>query len=92
MQDQPAVGLVFWVTVGVLLIALPNLFSVIVLLLAPGLIDLRERRRWLGVLAGIVIVIGILGYIMGVYNELFLTCYDFQVSGNDLPERCKTPE
>lgn len=87
-QDQAATGLVFWVTIAVVLVALPYVLYVIVLVITPDLVDLKDRRLSLA-LAGIVLFIGVTGYSVGAQNELFLTCYDFQVSGNDLPQRCK---
>ena len=86
-QDQGATGLVFWATVGVVLVALPYVLYVVVLLITPDLMALKDRRlSW--ALAGIVVLIGLIGYGVGVRNELFVTCYEFKVSGNDLPPRC----
>ena len=86
-QDQATSGIVFWVTIAVVLIALPYVLYVIVLVITPDLVDLKDRRLSLA-LGGIVLFIGVTGYSVGAKNELFLTCYDFQVSGNELPARC----
>jgi hypothetical protein len=87
-QDQAAAGLVFWMTIAVVVIALPYLLYVIVLVITPDLVDLKDRKLFYA-LTGIVLSIGVVGYGVGVKNELFATCYDFQVSGNDLPQRCR---
>lgn len=87
-QDQAATGLVFWVSIAVIVLALPYLLYVIVLVITPDLVGLKDRRL-LAALAGIVLAIGLIGYGVGVRNELFVTCYEFQVSGNDLPPRCR---
>jgi hypothetical protein len=87
-QDRAAAGLVFWMTIAVVVIALPYLLYVIVLVVTPDLVDLKDRKL-LYALAGIVLSIGVIGYGVGARNELFVTCYDFQVSGNDLPPRCR---
>ena len=39
-------------------------------------------------LFGIVIMIGVVGFLIGRNNHIFLTCEDFKVSGNALPARC----
>ena len=82
-----AADVVFWVTIAVVVIALPYMLYVVVLVVTPDLIDLKERRL-VYALAGIVLSIGVVGYGVGARNELFLSCHDFQVSGNDLPARC----
>lgn len=87
-QDQAIEGLVFWATISVVLVALPYTLYVVVLVITPDLVDLKDRKLFYA-LAGIVLSIGVIGYSVGAKNELFVTCYDFRVSGNDLPPRCR---
>lgn len=46
----------------------------------------RQMRVKLITIAAIV---GLIGYLVGSHNYLFISCYDFKVSGNDLPTNCR---
>ncbi|MFD5124862.1 hypothetical protein [Streptomyces sp. NPDC058385] len=37
---------------------------------------------------GITLAIGIIAFLLGKFNDLFLTCADFDVSGNNTPPGC----
>ncbi len=76
------------VAVATVVLSLPYTLYAVVLATSPELENLRTRRYQLA-LFGIVVGIGAVGYFVGLRNELFLTCWDFQVSGNDLPARCR---
>ena len=41
-------------------------------------------------LVTIAALMGIIGYSLGRHNYLLLSCYDFKVSGNDLPTNCRS--
>ncbi|MFF4547407.1 hypothetical protein ACFY1J_24785 [Streptomyces sp. NPDC001406] len=38
--------------------------------------------------AGVTIALGVLAFLLGKFNYLFLTCADFDLSGNNTPPRC----
>ena len=42
--------------------------------------------KWL--IAGVVLGVAIIAFILGLNQEHFLTCWDFQLSGNHLPATC----
>jgi hypothetical protein len=81
-------GLVLWSSIATGLVSLPYLLYVGVILVTPGDRGLSSPRL-LAALATIVVVIGALGFVIGRYNHVFLTCWDFRVSGNDVPHRCR---
>lgn len=37
----------------------------------------------------VALIIGLTGYFVGSHNYLFLSCFDFKISGNDLPQNCR---
>jgi hypothetical protein len=37
---------------------------------------------------GVTVVVGVLAFLLGKFNYLFLTCADFDVSGNNTPPGC----
>ncbi|MCG8436237.1 MAG: hypothetical protein MJA83_19635 [Gammaproteobacteria bacterium] len=70
------------------MVCLPYTVYVAISIINPELISLRDAR----VLVSLVIiaaVIGTGGYLVGRHNYVFLTCHDFKISGNDLPENCR---
>ncbi len=76
--------------VGGTVITLVGIPAMAVLLLKvawPSAVDVRERRdRFAAGLAVLVVVV--MSYGAGVWNEKFLTCDDFVVSGNSPPPGC----
>ncbi|MFE3455867.1 hypothetical protein ACFXJ8_43910 [Nonomuraea sp. NPDC059194] len=68
------------------LLAAPVLAWLLSRILLSDYDELSIPKR-LGAVA-ITIVIGILAFLLGKYNHLFLTCTDFDISGNDLPSGC----
>ncbi|WP_406427041.1 hypothetical protein [Streptomyces sp. NBC_00147] len=48
--------------------------------------ELPAAQRFMAV--GITVAIGIMAFLLGKYNDLFLTCADFNVSGNNAPPGC----
>lgn len=68
-------------------IALPYMLYIAILMVTPDLLQVRSPRRVVG-LVGIVFTVAALSFAAGRGNHLFLTCQDFEVSGNDLPAHC----
>ena len=46
----------------------------------------RARTKWL--ITVVVLAIAVLSLVLGINQERFLTCEDFTISGNALPEDC----
>ena len=76
-----------WIGLAVLLIALPYSIYLWAILVTPDFESIGHRfLQW--ALIGLLVVIGFVGFAVGRNNDLFLTCDDFRVSGNDLPANC----
>lgn len=76
----------FSLTVVVTLFVLPVVAWILITAINSDFVDLPGRKK------GIVIVsVGlfiITGFALGTRNDVFLTCDDFKISGNDLPANC----
>ncbi len=72
---------------GLYAVCLPYTLYFVGRITNPEFFELHNRRL-LGALVGIVFIIGILGFFVGQRNDLFLSCDDFKVSGNDIPANC----
>ena len=81
---RAAIEAITWV---VAFVSLPYALYVVVLFVTPDLAALRNPRL-LVAMAAIVATIGLTGFAVGRHNDRFLTCDDFRISGNDLPDRC----
>ncbi|MGW4689496.1 hypothetical protein ACWEPM_32020 [Streptomyces sp. NPDC004244] len=68
------------------LVGAPVLAWLLTRILVPDYAALPLLQR-LGAV-GVTIVIGVLAYLLGQFNDLFLTCADFEVSGNNAPAGC----
>ncbi|MEM7121533.1 MAG: hypothetical protein AAF563_09680 [Pseudomonadota bacterium] len=77
-----------WLSLIVAVVTLPYTLYVLVIMVTPDLINLKQPLFFV-VMFAIVAFIALVGYAVGYYNEDFLTCQDFIVSGNDTPARCK---
>ena len=76
-------------SIVIALVTLPYTLYILIVIVTPDLVNLRNPK-FIGALLGIVVVIAAAGFAVGQHNELFLTCDDFVVSGNDTPARCGT--
>ena len=85
--ETGAAEVVDWGFLVLTLLAAPVAFWVLLRLLAPGYFAMPNRRLKAASLI-IVMIVATLGYTMGELNNHFLTCEDFAVSGNDLPDDC----
>jgi hypothetical protein len=65
----------------------PMVFWIVLRLVAPDYFSIPNRRlKVMSVV--IVLVIALLGYGVGKLNGRFLSCNEFEISGNDLPADC----
>ena len=76
-----------WVGLAVLVVALPYSIYLWAILVTPDFETIRRRVLKWG-LAVMLVVTALVGFGVGRNNDLFLTCDDFKVSGNDLPANC----
>ncbi|MCP4707711.1 MAG: hypothetical protein GY869_03725 [Planctomycetes bacterium] len=75
-----------------LVISLPYLVYLFFYFTNPSMIHLK--RRIIAGLVGIMLLIALIGYTLGSYNYLIMSCENFIVSGQDTPQNCikeKTP-
>jgi hypothetical protein len=82
--DPSSTWIVLASGIVVALVALPYMLVIVVSVAFGGT---QNRRQW-AALACIAVFFGAVGYIAGLYNELLLSCWDFQVSGNQVPTHC----
>ena len=72
----------------IIAITLPYLLYVVILVAVPDIDRLAHPRLRVGVFV-IPALIALSGYQIGTYHPRFLTCYDFKVSGSNVPENCR---
>ena len=87
---QDARGLTADVDTGffiAIILIYPVAFWIVLRLMAPNYFGIPNRRLKVASMA-IVIVVSAMGYLVGEFNNRFLTCEEFAVSGNDLPADC----
>lgn len=68
------------------LVAAPVLTWLLTRVLVPDYAELPGLQR-LGAVV-VTVAVGVLAFLLGKFNYLFLTCGDFVVSGNDRPPSC----
>ena len=78
-----------WVlTIAILALTLPYLLYVLIMVAVPDIEKLRQPKLRIATWA-IAIGVALAGYAIGANHPRFLTCYDFRVSGSDMPENCR---
>ncbi|MEH1970308.1 MULTISPECIES: hypothetical protein [unclassified Nostoc] len=70
----------------VYLICLPYTLYMVFAIINQDIVQLSKKL--IIKLITILLIIGYIGYFVGSHNYLFLSCFDFKVSGNDLPTNC----
>ncbi|WP_189295966.1 hypothetical protein [Streptomyces cinerochromogenes] len=68
------------------MVGAPMLTWLLSRILLPDYAALPALQR-LGAVA-VTVVVGLLAFLLGQFNYLFLTCADFDVSGNNVPPHC----
>ena len=71
----------------VAIVSIPVVLRMLIDMFVPGFKRYTSRRLLVGGLA-VVVVIAASGYLIGLNNDVFLTCDDFKVAGSDQPENC----
>lgn len=80
--------LILSLQVVILLVCLPFIFQMIASFANPELVEVGKRRLTIP-LGVVVIIVGVLGYLVGTNHAWFMTCHDFEVSGNMVPTNCR---
>ncbi|MBX7435425.1 hypothetical protein JDV09_25485 [Mycobacterium sp. Y57] len=78
------------VTLIVTALAIPYLGWVLVTVIYPDFANLSRRHK--GAVLATIAVFLVVGVFFGANNDAVLTCDDFKVSGNDLPDNCLTTQ
>jgi hypothetical protein len=86
-EAGPAVRVVEGLLVAAMILTSPVVLWVIARLLAPEYFILPGRRVKIALLV-IVTTVALIGYLMGRYNDHFLTCEEFHVAGDNPPTNC----
>ncbi|GAA2912959.1 hypothetical protein GCM10010517_79490 [Streptosporangium fragile] len=68
------------------LVGAPTLTWLLSRILLPDYAELPERHRLWAV--AVTIAVGVLAFLLGKFNYLFLTCADFDISGDNTPPGC----
>ncbi|MER6025830.1 hypothetical protein [Streptomyces sp. NPDC001851] len=68
------------------LVGAPILTWLLSRILLPDYAELPVHERLAAV--AVTLIIGVLAFLLGQFNYLFLTCADFNVSGNNPPAHC----
>lgn len=77
-------------TIATLILTLPYLLYVLVLVAVPDIEALSQPRLRIAIWM-IALAIALAGYSIGANHSRFLTCFDFQVSGSNIPVDCRNP-
>lgn len=75
----------------VLVVCMPYTFYRVLWIMHPEIME-AMTLRFLGVVAAFALAVGLAGFLVGHYNYLFLSCEDFQRSGNYQPKNCRSQD
>ena len=78
------VGFLFGLVISVL--CLPYFIYVLITLLDQDALSLG--RELLTLMIVIVIIVGVAGFTIGKYNRFFMTCHNFEIHGDYVPDNC----
>ena len=85
----PANDWLAWaISVAIVVLTLPYLVCVLVLVAVPDVEQLCAPRLRFALIA-IALTTAVAGVAIGQNHRLFLTCNDFKVAGDDIPENCR---
>jgi hypothetical protein len=83
---EPLSRALFYLAVVLTLAGTPFLAALLLRVTIEGYEEIPNRRRLLA--AGVVGIVAIASFGLGSFNNRFLTCNDFVISGNDTPQNC----
>ncbi len=69
-------------------ITMPYIIYVLVLVVVPD-VDRLQHRKLRIALVSIAAMIALSGYLIGSNHHVFLSCEDFKVAGDDIPDNCR---
>lgn len=87
-DEDVATNAVYASTIFITVICLPFMAWMVISIINPAFAELPGKNK-LAVL-GAVFLFASIGYLVGAHNDVFLACDDFKVSGNDLPDNCRS--
>jgi hypothetical protein len=76
----------FYLAIVLTLAGIPFLAALLLRVTIAGYEQIPSRHRL--VAAGLVAIVAIASFVLGQFNNRFLSCNDFTVSGNDTPPGC----
>lgn len=86
------VGWAEWIlTIAILALTLPYLMYVLVMVAVPDIETLQHPKLRIAIWS-IALAVALSGYLIGTHHPRFLTCFDFKVSGSDVPNNCQSAE
>ena len=68
-------------------LSLPYLLLVLIIVAIPDVEQLKQPKLKSAIL-GISLATVMVGYVIGTHHYRFITCHDFEVSGNFVPDNC----
>ena len=68
-------------------LSLPYLLLVLIIVAIPDVEQLKQPKLKAAILV-ICLATVVAGYVIGTHHYRFITCHDFEVSGNFVPENC----
>jgi hypothetical protein len=86
--NSPGTWVLWVVTLASTFLTLPYLLYVIIVAVVPD-IDRLTHTKLRVALLGILLVMGMAGFVIGKNHPLFLTCENFKVGGHDIPAKCR---
>ncbi|MEM7127798.1 MAG: hypothetical protein AAF702_15810 [Chloroflexota bacterium] len=86
--SDAAYDLISVITLLIAVVCLPYTIYVVSVITNESLLEVKDRQYQRSLMI-IAVVIALVGFGVGRFNYLVLTCDDFKVSGNDLPANCR---
>lgn len=80
-------NLIFWVSLLVFSVCLPYGAYIVVCFMQAEAFRLKPRSL-IAALAAITVTIGALGFTIGSNHQYFVSCQEFSVAGDSVPENC----
>jgi len=85
-SERLLIGLTGLALIMIFLLVVPYVLYLVAKIINPDLVTFTRRQAW--ALAGITLLIITAGLIAGESHSLLMTCTDFAVSGNFVPQGC----